>query len=72
MTELLEKAINEVAKLSPDQQDEIASLLLAELESERTWASTFGRSQEALARLGQEAVGEFERRETEGLDPDKL
>lgn len=72
MTELLEKAFNEAAKLSPDEQDELASLLLAELESERRWNTSFDKSLDALARLGQEALAEDERGETEDLDPADL
>ncbi|MCA1791145.1 MAG: hypothetical protein LC667_15200 [Thioalkalivibrio sp.] len=72
MTELLEKAFNEASKLSPDEQDELASLLLAELESERSWTGSFEKSQDALGRLGQEALEEDERGETEDLDPADL
>lgn len=72
MTELLEKAFNEAAKLSPDEQDELASLLLAELESERRWTASFDSSQDALARLAQEAVEQDERGETQDLDPADL
>ena len=67
MTELLEKAFHEASKLSPDEQDELASLLLAELESERRWTASFERSQDALARLGREAHDEHERGETDLL-----
>jgi len=37
MTQLLEKAITEVYKLSPEKQDEIASIILEELEDEKRW-----------------------------------
>ena len=72
MTELLGKAFNEASKLSPDEQDELASLLLAELESERRWTSSFEKSQDALARLGREALEKHKRDETENLDPADL
>ncbi|MEM9214899.1 MAG: hypothetical protein AAGD25_11190 [Cyanobacteria bacterium P01_F01_bin.150] len=36
MTELLQKAIAEVSKLSDEQQDAIASRLLADLEKDRS------------------------------------
>jgi hypothetical protein len=72
MTELLEKAFNEASKLSPDEQDELATLLLAELESERRWTSSFEQSQDALARLGREALDEHGRGEAKDLDPDDL
>ena len=41
MTELLQQAIAEVSKLSDDQQDAIASRLLAELEDEQAWQARF-------------------------------
>lgn len=41
MTELLQKAIAEVSKLSDEQQDAIAARLLAELEDERAWQARF-------------------------------
>ncbi len=72
MTELLEKAFNEASKLSPDEQDELASLVLAELESERRWAASFDMSQDALGRLAREALDEDKRDETEDLDPADL
>ena len=72
MTELLQKAFDEACKLSPDEQDELASLLLAELESERRWTSSFNKSRDALARLGREALEEDGRGETQDLDPADL
>ena len=41
MTELLQQAIAKVSKLSDDQQDAIASRLLAELEDEQAWQARF-------------------------------
>ena len=41
MTELLQQAIAEVSKLSDEQQDAIASRLLAELEDEQAWQTRF-------------------------------
>jgi len=40
MTELLRRAIAELEKLPDDQQDAIASRLLAELKDEQSWASS--------------------------------
>jgi hypothetical protein len=64
MTKLLERAFTEVSKLSDTEQDAVASLLLAELESERRWSVAFASSQEQLGKSADEALGEFERRET--------
>ena len=37
MTELLQEAFEEVAKLPPEEQNAIAQWILAELASERKW-----------------------------------
>lgn len=41
MTELLQQVIAELQKLPDDQQDAIASRLLAELQDEQQWAEQF-------------------------------
>ena len=41
MTELLQRAIAEVSRLSDEQQDAIATRLLAELEDEQAWQDRF-------------------------------
>ncbi len=38
MTQLLEKALNEVAKLPASEQDAVAAILLEELASEQRWS----------------------------------
>ena len=38
---LLEKALEKLQSLSPEEQDEIASQLLAELADERAWKERF-------------------------------
>lgn len=50
MTQLLEKVLTEVYKLSPERQDAIASIILEELEDERRWDKAFAESQELLSR----------------------
>jgi hypothetical protein len=37
VTDLLEKAFSEAAKLPPEEQDALANWLLEEMESERRW-----------------------------------
>jgi hypothetical protein len=44
MTELLEQAIAQLKSQSIDRQDAIAALILEELEEERRWDESFGRS----------------------------
>ncbi|MGH9603672.1 MAG: hypothetical protein ACRD24_14935 [Terriglobales bacterium] len=67
MTKLLEKAFAEAAKLSQDEQDAVAALLLEELASERRWSEAFAKSQDKLAALADEALAEFDRGETKPL-----
>ena len=59
MTQLLERALTEAARLPESEQDAMGSLLLAELESERKWAKSFASSQDALAQLADEALREL-------------
>lgn len=40
-SELLQRAISELEKLSEDEQNAIATRLLAELEDERAWTKRF-------------------------------
>ena len=49
MTQLLEKALTEVYKLSPEKQDAIAAIILEELEDEQRWDKAFAESQDQLA-----------------------
>ena len=58
MTQLLEKALNEVAKLPPSEQDALAAILLEELASERKWSAPFAQSQDMLTRMAEEALAE--------------
>lgn len=67
MTKLMDKAISEVAKLPETEQDALAAILLEELASERRWSETFGRSQDALARLAEEAIAEHAAGRTQPL-----
>lgn len=68
MTQLLERAFTEASKLPETEQDAVASLLLAELESERRWTHTFASSQDEMSRLADEALREFEAGETLPMD----
>ncbi len=71
MTQLLEHAFTEASKLTESDQDSIASLLLAELRSERQWSASFASSQDQLATLADEALGEFAAGETLSLDVER-
>ncbi len=49
------------AQLPETEQDTVASLLLAELESERRWSEAFAASQDELAALPDDALREVAR-----------
>ena len=68
MTQLLERAFAEASKLPEPEQDSFASLLLAELDSERRWSQAFASAQDQLAALADEALRELEAGETRPLD----
>ena len=72
MTQLLERAFQEVARLPVAQQDEIAAWLLAELEAEAHWDELFANSQDLLAQLANEALAEHRAGRTKVLDPERL
>ncbi len=59
MTQLLEKALKEVAKLPASDQDAVAAILLEELASERRWSESFAKSQDSLAKLAEQALAEY-------------
>ena len=67
MTELLEKAFAEASKLSPEEQDFLAQMLLDDLASEELWEQAFAQSQDKLAQLADEALAEYHRGETKTL-----
>ena len=67
MTKLMDTAISEVAKLPEPEQDALAAILLQELASERRWSESFGKSQEALAKLAEEALAEHAAGRTQPL-----
>ena len=68
MTKSLEKAFTEAAKLSDREQDALAAFLLEELASEKKWDKQFAASQDELATLAREAIGEFKAGKTKSLD----
>lgn len=71
MTQLLERAFAAASKLPEQEQDAVASFLLAELESERRWTEAFAASHDQLAALAKEALREFEAGKTELMDLDR-
>jgi hypothetical protein len=67
MTQLLEQALREVAKLSAPEQDALATILLEELISEQRWSKSFEDSEDVLAKLADDALVEFEAGRTKPL-----
>jgi len=67
MTKLLEKALEEVAKLPASEQDAVAAILLEELASEQRWAASFAKSQDKMAKLAEEALAEYNAGRTKPL-----
>jgi hypothetical protein len=59
MTQLLERAFAAASKLPDNEQNAFAELLLAELDSEKRWTEVFAASQDKLADLADEALGEL-------------
>ncbi len=68
MTKLLKEVLAKLSKLSPEQQDELAAWLLAEMEDEARWAKSFAESQDALEKLADEALEEYRRGDTRPLE----
>ena len=72
MTQSLEKAILEIKKLPDEEQDAIAAVIMAELESERQWDNAFKNSRAELDQLAEEALKEYSDNKTEPLDPEQI
>ena len=72
MTTLFQQAVDKALRLPPAEQDSLAQLLLAEMESERKWDELFARSPDVLERLANEALAENEAGLTQELDPERL
>ena len=64
MSSLLEKALEKVSALPADEQDAIASQILASLADEDAWKKRFAGKREVIRRMAQEALSEDERGET--------
>jgi hypothetical protein len=68
MATLLEKALEKVIALPQDEQDAIASQILASLADEDAWKSRFAEKRDTIRRMALEALEEDERGETLPLD----
>ena len=68
MSTLLDKALEKVVALPQDEQDAIASQILASLADEAAWKARFAEKREVIRRMAREALEEDERGETLRLD----
>ncbi|MBZ5592010.1 MAG: hypothetical protein LAP39_07225 [Acidobacteriia bacterium] len=64
MSSLLEKALEKVTALPPDEQDAIASEILASLADEEAWKKRFAEKRDVIRRMAREALEEDEKGET--------
>jgi histidinol-phosphate/aromatic aminotransferase/cobyric acid decarboxylase-like protein len=67
MTQLLDQAFKELAKLPPSEQDALAAALLAELASKKRWTVLFDGSQDLLDKLADEALAEHRAGKTKSM-----
>ena len=67
MTEALAAAFASASRLPDEEQDVLASLLMAEMDSEERWNTLFSQSQGMLADLAQQALLEHQAGETRSL-----
>jgi len=68
MSSLLEKALEKIVALPADEQDAIASQILAALADEEAWKKRFVEKRDLIRRMAREALDEDERGETLLLD----
>ena len=68
MSTLLEKALEKVVALPKDEQDAIASQILASLADEEAWKKRFAEKRDVIRRLAREAIAEDDKGETIPLD----
>lgn len=58
MSTLLEKALQQVVALPEDEQDAIASQVLASLADESAWKTRFAEKRDVIRRMAREALEE--------------
>jgi len=64
MSSLLDKALEKVVALPPDEQDAIASQILASLADEEAWKKSTAEQRDVIRRMAREALEEDEKGET--------
>ena len=69
MTTLLQRAFDAAAQLPPDEQDLLASRVLAELAAENAFDQAIASSGAKLATLASAALAEYDAGQTRPLEP---
>jgi hypothetical protein len=72
MTQLLKSAIEQVQKLSSDEQDAIAAIILDEIADNRRWDEAFTRSQEQLGKPAEKVRQDIRAGKTRDIGIDEL
>jgi len=67
MSSLLGKALEKVIALPPDEQDAIASQILASLADEEAWKARLAEKRHIIRRMAREALREDEQGDTLAL-----
>jgi hypothetical protein len=67
MSSLLEKALEKIVALPPDEQDTSASQILASMADEEAWKERFVEKRDVIRRMAREALQEDERGDTRPL-----
>jgi hypothetical protein len=68
MTELLKNAFDAVSALSPERQNALAEMILAEIEDEKGWDKAFAGSQDQLAAMATEAIAQHKAGKTRSME----
>ena len=72
MVELMEKAIDKLTHLSPEEQAFFAQWILDELEDEQRWEELFAKSRGRFSKLVAKVLADDDAGLTDELDPDTL
>jgi hypothetical protein len=56
MATLLEQALEKISALQPDEQDAIASQILATLADDEAWKQLFAEKRDVIRRMAQQAL----------------
>jgi hypothetical protein len=72
MNSKLKEVLEAVLRLPERDQEELAAVILQELEDEAKWDAAFEASQPQLKHLAEEALEDYRAGRTEPLDPDAL